>query len=141
MTYDSPLWASDGWVILEVASFEEEDLVTPEGWEWEKGKLKICCSKGELNPGLLHEIYEIKAHILPILHSTRLKWLIMLELTYYYRTLSPSSHFYSIFCSFWSSFIISDFDVKKAIGYGLIDRGFKSWPCHIFFIFLSQKHS
>jgi hypothetical protein len=56
MTYDSPLWASEGWVIPEVASFKEEGLVTPEGWEGEKGKLKICWSKGELNPGLLHEM-------------------------------------------------------------------------------------
>ena len=45
MIYDSPLWASDGWVIPEVASFKEEGLVTPEEWEGEKGKLKICCSK------------------------------------------------------------------------------------------------
>jgi hypothetical protein len=27
MTYDSPLWASEGWVISEVASFKEEGLV------------------------------------------------------------------------------------------------------------------
>ena len=56
MSSDSPLWASEGWVIPEVASFKEEGLVTKEGWDWEKGKLKNCCSKGELNPGLLHEL-------------------------------------------------------------------------------------
>ena len=56
MTYDSPLWASEGLVIPEVASFKEEGLVTPEGWEVEKGKLKNCWSKGELNLGHLHEI-------------------------------------------------------------------------------------
>ena len=31
MIYDSPLWASEGSVILDVASFKEEGLVTPEG--------------------------------------------------------------------------------------------------------------
>ena len=30
MTYDSPLWAFEGLVIPEVASFKEEGLVTPE---------------------------------------------------------------------------------------------------------------
>ena len=44
MTYDSPLSAFEGEVIPEVASFKEEGLVTPEGWDWEKGKLKICWS-------------------------------------------------------------------------------------------------
>jgi hypothetical protein len=39
MTYDSPLWASEGLVISEVASFKEEGLVTPEGWEGEKGEM------------------------------------------------------------------------------------------------------
>ena len=58
MTCDSPLKASEGWVIPEVASFKEEGLVTKEGWDWEKGKLKNCCSKGELNPGLLCEMQE-----------------------------------------------------------------------------------
>ena len=58
MTCDSPLWASEGWVIPEVASFQEEGLVTPEGWEGEKGKLKVCSSKGELNQGLPHEMQE-----------------------------------------------------------------------------------
>ena len=58
MTCDSPFWASEGWVIPEVASFKEEGLVTKGGWDWEKEKLKIFCSKGELNPGLLHEIQE-----------------------------------------------------------------------------------
>ena len=51
MTYDSPLWASEGWVILEVFSFKEEGLVTPEAWEGEKGMLKVCWSKGEIEPG------------------------------------------------------------------------------------------
>ena len=41
MTYDSPLSAFEGEVIPEVASFIEEGLVIPEGWDWEKGKLKI----------------------------------------------------------------------------------------------------
>ena len=48
----------EGWVIPKAASFKEEGLVIPEGWEGEKGKLKICCSKGELNPGLLREMQE-----------------------------------------------------------------------------------
>ena len=56
MTYDPPLWASEGWVIPDAANFKEEGLVIPEGWEGEKGKLKICCSKGELNPDFLHEM-------------------------------------------------------------------------------------
>jgi hypothetical protein len=43
-------------VIPEVASFKEEGLVTPEGLEGEKGKLKICWSLGELNHGHLHEM-------------------------------------------------------------------------------------
>ena len=57
MTYDFPLWASEAWVIPEVTTFKEEGL---EGWEGEgeKGKLKVCCCKGELNPGLLHEMQE-----------------------------------------------------------------------------------
>jgi hypothetical protein len=41
MTYDSPLSAFGGEVIPEVDSFIEEGLVIPEGWDWEKGKLKI----------------------------------------------------------------------------------------------------
>ena len=45
MTYDSPLWAFEGLVIPEVARFKEEGLVTPEGWEGEKEKMKDCCSK------------------------------------------------------------------------------------------------
>ena len=45
MTYDSPLSAG-GEVIPEVASFKEEGLVTPEEWDWEKEKLKICWSMG-----------------------------------------------------------------------------------------------
>ena len=57
-TCDSPLWASEGWVIPEVASFKKEGLVTKEGWDWEKGKLKNCWSKGELNPDLLYEMQE-----------------------------------------------------------------------------------
>ena len=36
MTYDSSLSAFEGEVITEVASFKEEGLVTPEGWDWEK---------------------------------------------------------------------------------------------------------
>ena len=36
MTYDSPLSAFEREVIPEVASFKEEGLVTPEGWEGEK---------------------------------------------------------------------------------------------------------
>ena len=47
MTYDSPLWASKGLVIPEVASFKEEGLVRMDEIE-----------KGELNPGLLHEMQE-----------------------------------------------------------------------------------
>ena len=56
MTYDSPFWAIEE--VPEVANFKEEGLVTQEGWEGEKGKLKICCTKGELNPDLLHELQE-----------------------------------------------------------------------------------
>ena len=41
MTYDSPLSAFGGEVIPEVANFKKESLVIPEGWDWEKGKLKI----------------------------------------------------------------------------------------------------
>ena len=48
MTYDSPLYAFGWKVIPEVASFKEEGLVTPEGWEGEKEKLKVCCSKDEM---------------------------------------------------------------------------------------------
>ena len=58
MTYGSPFWAFEGEVITEVASFKEEGLVTQEGWEGEKGKMKDCCSKGELNPDLQHEMQE-----------------------------------------------------------------------------------
>ena len=58
MTCDSPFWASEGWVIPEAASFKEEGLVIPEVWEEEKGKLKICCPRGELNAGLLYEMQE-----------------------------------------------------------------------------------
>ena len=50
MTYDSPLWASEGRVILEVASFKEEGLVTQEGWEGEKETLKICWSMQGIEP-------------------------------------------------------------------------------------------
>ena len=35
MTYDSPFWAIEGEVIPEVANFEEEGLITPEGWNFE----------------------------------------------------------------------------------------------------------
>ena len=41
MTYDSTFWAIEGEVILEVANFKEEGLVTPEGWEGEKEILKL----------------------------------------------------------------------------------------------------
>ena len=58
MTYDFPLSAFGGEVIPEVASFIEEGLVIPEGWEGEKGMMKDCCSNGELNPDLLHEMQE-----------------------------------------------------------------------------------
>ena len=40
MTYDSPLSAFEGEVIPEVATFKEEGLVTPEGWDWEKRKIE-----------------------------------------------------------------------------------------------------
>ena len=43
MTKDSPFWAIEGEVIPEVAKFEEEVLVTSEGWEGEKEIVKICC--------------------------------------------------------------------------------------------------
>ena len=56
MTYDSPLWASEGWVIAEVANFKEEGLVTPEEWEWEKKNFVGSCR--ELSPGHLSEIPE-----------------------------------------------------------------------------------
>ena len=42
MTYDSPFWAIEGQVIPEVANFEEEGLVIPEGSEGEKEILKNC---------------------------------------------------------------------------------------------------
>ena len=42
MTYDFPLSAFEGEVISEVASFKGESFVTAEGWDLEKGKLKIC---------------------------------------------------------------------------------------------------
>ena len=59
MTYDYPLSAFEGEVIPEVASFKEEGLVTPEGWDWEKWKLKICHGPwGEFNPGHLSEMQE-----------------------------------------------------------------------------------
>ena len=54
--YDSPFSAFEEELIPEVATFKEEGLVIPEGWEGEKGKLKIYW--GELNPGHLHEIQE-----------------------------------------------------------------------------------
>ena len=53
MTYDSPLWASEGEVIPEVASFKEEGLVTPEGSEGEKQSWKFVGPWRELNPGHL----------------------------------------------------------------------------------------
>ncbi len=55
MTNDSPLWAFEGVVIPEVANFQEEGLVTPEGWEGEKGILKKCwfIQARELNPSLM----------------------------------------------------------------------------------------
>ena len=57
MNYDSPLWASEEWVIPEVASFKKEGLMTP--GEEENGKYKICWFiGGELNPSLLHELQE-----------------------------------------------------------------------------------
>ena len=46
MTYDSLLWASEGMVIPEVASFKEEGLVTPEGWEGEKRNMKDVAPRG-----------------------------------------------------------------------------------------------
>ena len=48
MTYDSRHSAFEGEVISEVGSFKEEGLVTPEGWDWEKGRLKICWSIQDL---------------------------------------------------------------------------------------------
>jgi hypothetical protein len=54
MICNSLFSAFEGEVIPEVASFKKEGLVTPEGWDWEKGKLKICW--GELNPGHLSEM-------------------------------------------------------------------------------------
>ena len=41
MTYDSPLWAFEEEVIIDVSNFKEEDLVTPEG---KKFTLKIDLS-------------------------------------------------------------------------------------------------
>ena len=41
MTYDSPLWVSEGWVILEVASFQEEVLVIPKDEKEKKDRWKI----------------------------------------------------------------------------------------------------
>ena len=58
MTYDSPLSAFEGEVIPEVASFKMEGLVTQEGWDWEKGKLKICWAMGKLNSGHVSEMQE-----------------------------------------------------------------------------------
>ena len=101
MTYDSPLSAFGGEVIPEVASFIEEGLVIPEGWDWEKGKLKIwyVVHTGNWTPescmkcksadhytiqGLLwikvdynKLTYEIKAPISPTLHKPRLTWSIL----------------------------------------------------------------
>ena len=51
MTYDSPFWAIEGEVIPEVANFEEEGLVTLEGWGGEKEILKICWSMQRIEPG------------------------------------------------------------------------------------------
>ena len=56
MTYD--FWAIEGEVISELANFEEEVLVIPEGWEEEKEILKIwkfVSPCRELNPGHLGE--------------------------------------------------------------------------------------
>jgi hypothetical protein len=58
MPYDSPFWAIEGGVIPEVANFEEEGLVTLEGWEGEKEILKICWFMQGLNPGHLGEMPE-----------------------------------------------------------------------------------
>ena len=112
MTCDSPYWAFEGWVIPEVASFKEEGLVTKEGWDLEKGKLKSFCSKGELNPGLLHEMQgswplhhpeidirwsRLEQSVLwnkssnitnPSLIQIEMNRYWPLELTYYYRTLT-----------------------------------------------------
>ena len=46
MTYDSSAFEEE--VIIEVASAIVEGLVTSEGWDWEKGKLKICWYMGGL---------------------------------------------------------------------------------------------
>ena len=54
MTYDFPFWAIEGEVIPEDANFKEEGLVTPEGWEGEKGKSKICWSMGGIEPRSHH---------------------------------------------------------------------------------------
>ena len=43
MTYDSPLWASEGWVIPEVASFKEDEIEKKENW-------KIVASKRNWTP-------------------------------------------------------------------------------------------
>jgi hypothetical protein len=41
MTYDFPIWAIEGKVIHEVASFKDKGLVTPEEWEGEKENLLV----------------------------------------------------------------------------------------------------
>ena len=55
LLYDSPLWASEGWVILEVANFKEEGLVKDE--KEKNQSWKFVGPKGELNPDLLHEMH------------------------------------------------------------------------------------
>ena len=60
MTCGSPLWASEGWVIPEVASFKEEGMVTKERWDWERGKLKISIEK----VGTTSLISRYKPHLL-----------------------------------------------------------------------------
>ena len=91
-------------------------MVTPEEWEGEKGNMKDCCSKGELNPDLLHEMHECWILLQNIVvRGSRLEQSVLcltfyqsfthpdwddrywvLELTYYYRTLDYISSNYGV---------------------------------------------
>ena len=50
MTYDSPLWASEEWVIPEVATFREEGLVTKKEEIEKKESWKIVAPQGNWTP-------------------------------------------------------------------------------------------
>ena len=72
MTYDSPFWTIEGEVILEVANFKEEGLVTLEGWEGEKENLKIYWSMQGIEPWSPGWIDSCNSSLVQLYHVTYL---------------------------------------------------------------------